>query len=169
MKPSTKSRLTLLTRLFILKLKVSSRITDATICFEPHGISGDSCYSLRDGHVDVDSSGAVTAFIANDVENKLPLKEMKEFKSKHQKNLIVSHYIYNVNSIRNKIYEILPLLHEHLVDIVAIAETKIDDSFPSDQFHMPNYKLYRQDRNCHGAGIMVYINDSIPPSYIKGI
>ena len=92
---------------------------------------------------------------------------MKEFKSKHPKNLIVSHY--NVNSIRNKIYKILPLLHEHLVDIVAIAETKIDDSFPSDQFHMPNYKLYRQDRNCHGGGIMVYINDSIPPSYTKGM
>ena len=143
----------------------SVRITDATICFEPPGISGDLCYSLCDGHADVASSGADTTFIANDVENKLPLKDMKQFKSKHPKNLIVSHY--NVNSIRHKIYEILPLLHEHLVDILAIAETKIDDSFPSDQFHMPNYKLYRQDRNCHGGGIMLYINDSIPHRILK--
>ena len=61
----------------------------------------------------------------------------------------------------------MPLLHEHLVNILAIAETKIDDSFPFDQFHMPNYKLYRQDRNCHGGGIMVYINDSIPHRILK--
>ena len=43
----------------------------------------------------------------------------------------------NINSIRNKIYEIKPLLHEHLVNILAIAETKIHNSFPQDQFHMP--------------------------------
>ena len=217
----------------------SLRFTDATICSEPHEISGDSCYA------DVASSGADTALIANDVENKLSLKYMKQFKSKHPKNLIVSHY--NVNSMRNKIYEILPLLHEHLVDNLATAATKIDDWSPSDQFHIqyiprnmytvfallcfmvvihwlifqypsgllhwhcgnltiapvpakqpwwiwintscefimndcitttkqsttkpcayfvgytvPNYNLYRQDRNCQGGGIMVYIKDSIP-------
>ena len=105
----------------ILRIETENtlRITDTTICFEPHGISGDSSYSLCDGHADVASSGADTTFIANDVENNLPLKDMKQFKSKHPKNLIVSHY--NVNSIRNKIYEILPLLHDHLVDILAIA------------------------------------------------
>ena len=96
---------------FRIETENSLRITDATICFEPPGISGDLCYSLCDGHADVAPSGADTTFIANDVENKLPLKEMKQFKSKHKKNLIVSHYY--VNSIRNKIYEILPLVHEH--------------------------------------------------------
>ena len=34
-------------------------------------------------------------------------------------------------------------------------------------FHMPNYKLYRQDRNCHGGGIMLYINDNIPHRLLK--
>ena len=62
------------------------RITDVTICFEPPGISGDLCYSLCDGHADVASSGADTTFVANDVENKLPLKDMKQFKSKYPKN-----------------------------------------------------------------------------------
>ena len=64
----------------------SLRITDATICFEPHDISGDSCYSLCDGYADVASPGADTAFIANDVENKLPLKDIKQFEAKHPKN-----------------------------------------------------------------------------------
>ena len=84
----------------LIETENAFRITDATICFEPHGISGDSCYSLCDGHADVASSGADAAFIANDVANKLPLNEMKQFKSKHPKTLIVSHY--NVNSVKTK-------------------------------------------------------------------
>ena len=70
---------------FRIETENSLPITDATICFESPGISGDLCYSLCDGHADVPSSGADTTFIANDVENKLPLKDMKQFKSKHPK------------------------------------------------------------------------------------
>ena len=37
------------------------------------------------------------------------------------------------------------------VDTLAIAESKLDDSFPSEQFNACNYKLYRQDRDSHGV------------------
>ena len=57
---------------------------------------------------------------------------VRQFRLKHPKNFIISHY--NVNSIRHKLCELLPLLTECKVDILAIAESKLDDSFPSEQF-----------------------------------
>ena len=132
-----------------------SGIADTIVCSEPYQASCDSCNLRSENYDGYISFSPDEALGDNDVDNKLPLRDIKQLKLRHPKNLIVSHY--NVNSIRNKIYEIMPLLHEHLVDILAIAETKIDHSFPHDQFHMPNYKLYRQDRNCHGGGGSCYI------------
>ena len=94
-----------------------------------------------------------------------PFDIARQFRLKHPKNLIISHY--NVNSIRHKFCELLPLTTECKVDILAIAETKLDDSFHSAQFNMCNYKLYRQDRNSHGGGIMIYVKDCIPHRLIK--
>ena len=58
-------------------------------------------------------------------------------------------------------------MNEIGVDILAIAESKLDDSFPSEQFSIPNYKLHRQDRDSHGGGIMIYVNGCIPHRLIK--
>ena len=74
---------------------------------------------------------------------------------------------YNINSIRNKFVEISPLLADLDIDILGIAETIINQLFPSAQFSVQNYKLYRQDRDDRGGGIMVYINDSIQHRLVK--
>ena len=136
-----------------------SGIADTIVCSEPCQASCDSCILLSENYDSNISLSPDEGLDDNDVDNKLPLRDIKQFKLRHPKKTTVSHY--NINSIRNKICEITPLLHEHLVDILAIAETKIGDSFLHDKFHMPNYKLYRQDRNCHDGGIMLYINDNI--------
>ena len=49
----------------------------------------------------------------------------------------------------------------------GIAETNIDDTFSDGQFQVENCKLYRQDRNDRGGGIMMYINDDTPHSLLK--
>ena len=67
------------------------------------------------------------------------LSAVRDFRLKHSKNLIISHY--NVNSIRHKFCEISPLIAELHIDILAITESKLDDSFPSEQFNICNYKL----------------------------
>ena len=90
---------------------------------------------------------------------------VRQFRLKYSKNLIISHY--NVNSIRHKFCEISPIMNEIGADILAIAESKLDDSFPSEQFSTPNYKLHRQDRDSHGGGIMIYVNGCIPHRLIK--
>ena len=48
------------------------------------------------------------------------------------------------------------------VDIVSIAETKIDASFPSAQFVLDGYHLsYRMDVTEWKGGILVYVESSI--------
>lgn len=49
-----------------------------------------------------------------------------------------------------------------LVDVCGFSETKLDSSFPDTQFQILNYNLYRNDRNCRGGGVMVFIRNDIP-------
>ena len=41
-------------------------------------------------------------------------------------------------------------------------ESKLDHTFPSDQFRINGYKIFRLDRNRFGGGLMLYINENIP-------
>ena len=47
-----------------------------------------------------------------------------------------------------------------------ISETKIDNSFPTMQFHIEGYCIYRLDRNKYGGGILVYVREDIPSKFI---
>ena len=48
------------------------------------------------------------------------------------------------------------------IDISLFSETKLDETFPNQQFKISGYKMFRRDRNKHGGGIMFYINENIP-------
>ena len=68
----------------------------------------------------------------------------------------------NINSIRNKFDDIMAYL-KRSVDIIVIGETKLDSSFPTNQFNTEGYKTpYRLDISQNKGGIMVYINENIP-------
>ena len=54
------------------------------------------------------------------------------------------------------------MLNDNLVQYIAITETKIDNSFPDSQFIIPNYIMYRNDRNQYGGGVCTYIRSDIP-------
>ena len=56
----------------------------------------------------------------------------------------------NINSIRYK-FEALQLLIKGNVDIFDLTERKIDASFPSLQFAMDGYTMFRADRNADGG------------------
>ena len=53
------------------------------------------------------------------------------------------------------------------VDILGIAETKLDDTFPNAQFHIDGYRLFRKDRNQHGGGLLAYVRADIPCRQIR--
>ena len=54
--------------------------------------------------------------------------------------------------LNNKFDNIKDLLTQHTVDLLFIAETKLDKSFLNAQFMVDNYHLWRADRNQKGGG-----------------
>ena len=82
-------------------------------------------------------------------------KELKELRIENPLNLIFSYL--NINSIRNKLSDLQQVICDS-VDILTIAETKIDYSFPTAQFRLANYYTpYRLDISNKSGGILVYI------------
>ena len=67
----------------------------------------------------------------------------------------------NINFVRNK-FELLSSLIGGKIDILLITETKLDATFPTNQFFIQGYStMYRLDRNDKGGGIMLFVKDGI--------
>ena len=68
----------------------------------------------------------------------------------------------NINSVRNKFTNFQEIINAN-VDVISIAETKIDASFLSAQFVFERYQSpYRLDVSNRSGGILVYVKSSIP-------
>ena len=76
----------------------------------------------------------------------------------YAKNTIIGHL--NINSIRNK-FDTLDNIVKAF-DIFLISESKLDNTFPINQFAIGGYKVFRRDRNRFGGGLILYINENIP-------
>ena len=51
--------------------------------------------------------------------------------------------------------------------ILLIWETKSDSSFPTAQFHIDGYTIYRRDRNENSGGLLLYIRDDVLSTLLK--
>ena len=86
------------------------------------------------------------------------LLEIQQQRVDNAKSINVCHL--NINSIRNKF-----ILAENIVkafDLFLISESKLDSTFPMNQFHIFGFKVFRRDRNRFGGGLILYINKNIP-------
>ena len=73
----------------------------------------------------------------------------------------------NINSIRNKFSGFSEMIGEN-IDALAIAETKIDSSFPTSQFSIDGFKIpYRLDVSGNSGGILVYVRDCLLSKYVN--
>ena len=98
-------------------------------------------------------------------DNSNPLRNLRNLALKNLGKIIIGHL--NVNSIRNKI-NVLKAITEDNIDILVISETKLDKSFPVNQFSIDGYNLpYRLDRNQDGGGLLVYFRTGIPSRKLK--
>ena len=76
--------------------------------------------------------------------------------------------ICNSTPIINDI--VAPLMLDALVDIVSgkldiavVTGTKLDETFPKNQFLIEGFTpSFRLDRNGHGGGVMIYVRENIP-------
>ena len=59
----------------------------------------------------------------------------------------------NINSLPKKFDQLKEIIGKNL-DVLTIQETKLDASFPPQQFVLPGYsEPYRLDRNRDGGGV----------------
>ncbi len=64
--------------------------------------------------------------------------------------------------IWHKIDFLRPMVSE-TIDILIIAETKIDNAFPTSQFAIEGFlKPFRYDRNQNGGGLLIYARERAP-------
>ena len=47
-------------------------------------------------------------------------------------------------------------------NIFFISESKLDNTFPINQFSARGCKVFRRDGNCFGGGLILYVNENIP-------
>ena len=101
----------------------------------------------------------------------LNLDEFETLKSKFRNNPIISYL--NINHLRNKIVDLRPIMRDLEPTVLAIAETKLNDSYPSSQFRVDGYYCpseYRKDRDYNGGGgILVYIRQGIPAKRLQSL
>ena len=88
------------------------------------------------------------------------LDGLKSLRIHNHSNITFSYL--NINSIRKK-FDDLKLLINEKVDILCIAKTKIDESFPTAQFHLSGYhKHYRLDISVKRGALLIYIKARLP-------
>ena len=86
----------------------------------------------------------------------------------HNHSNIIFSYL-NINSIRKKFDDLKLIINEY-VDILRIAETKTDESFPTAQFLLPGYhKSYRLDLSDKQGELLIYIKAHLPLDYYQTI
>ena len=90
---------------------------------------------------------------------------LKGIRIQNLKDVIIGHL--NINSLRYKFHALVDLIQGNL-DILVVGETKLDDTFPEQQFKIKGYKKpYRLDRNGNGGGVIIYVRDDIPSQQLK--
>ena len=55
-----------------------------------------------------------------------------------------------------------------VLDVLMITDTKLDDSFPEQQFHIEGFNIpFRLDHNRHGGGLLFYVPNNINAVLLK--
>ena len=127
----------------------------------PDNFSGNlsDTFELSFSHIDPRANTICDASVSSPSETFNASVELKNLRRNNYRKCMVG--FLNINSIRNKFQDLQDLFQENL-DIFGICETKIDGSFPDPQFSMPNYHMFRRDRDSFGGGLLAYIRSDLP-------
>ena len=88
-----------------------------------------------------------------------PFKILRKIRISNINRLIIGHL--NINSIRNKFEALKAMLIDNL-DVLVITESKLDSSFPTNQFCMGGFSPpFRLDRTANGGGVLIYVRNNI--------
>ena len=73
----------------------------------------------------------------------------------------------NINSLPAKFDQVKEVISKH-TDTLVTKETKLDDTFPLDQFYVEGFTIpYRLDMNRNGGGVIIYIREDTPSKILE--
>ena len=89
------------------------------------------------------------------------MKLVLKLKRRSPSNILLSYL--NINSIKYKFTD-LQVLIDQTFDVFTIAESKLDESFPSADFFLPGYHFppFRLDCTSNSGGLLTYVKLDIP-------
>ena len=106
-----------------------------------------------------------TPIESNEIMDKSSHILSQNLRGQKEDNVIIAHL--NINFLQNK-FEPLAKLVQGKINILIISEIKIDESFTSNQFMIDGYPTpFREDRNSHGGGVLIYVREDIPCKRLK--
>ena len=88
--------------------------------------------------------------------------EIQQQRVDNAKSIIEGHL--NINSIKNKFIFAVSIVKAF--DFFFISESKLDSTFPMNQFHIFGFKVFRRVHVRFGGGL-IYINENIPCRYLN--
>ena len=91
--------------------------------------------------------------------NFVPFPSVQAHRYKNPKNVIIGHL--NVNSSRNKFVTVEEFT-TNKIDFCLISETKVDESFPKQQFEINGYKMFPRDRIGLEEGLCFMLMNKFP-------
>ena len=47
------------------------------------------------------------------------------------------------------------------IDVIGLAETRLDQNIPNSIVNINNYKIYRKDRNVVGGVVVIYVSETL--------
>ena len=98
------------------------------------------------------------------IPNIIDIDQLLEIRRNFLNNALIGYL--NINTLKNKIADLRPIVQDLNFTFLAIAETKLNDSIKSAQFRIDVYycpEEFRRDRLYNaGGGILIYIKKGIP-------
>ena len=100
-----------------------------------------------------------------EIKDKSLIVSFHELIEKEEHSITIAHL--NINFLQHKFEPLVNLIQEK-IDILIISETKIDESFSSNQFMIDGYSIpFREDRNSQGGGLLIYVREDIRCKRLK--
>ena len=95
-----------------------------------------------------------------DLDLNIASSALKSLRLKHPNKVIIAHL--NINSISEKCDHLSFIIRGN-IDILVVGETKLDETFPVNRFHIEGYSQPdRKDRNRNGGVVMIFVREDLP-------
>ena len=107
----------------------------------------------------------LTRETSNILNNSEPNNILNKIRTSNVNRLIIGQL--NINSLRNK-FDALRTIISGKIDILVITESKLDETFPTNQFLIDGFSSpFRLDRDSNGGGVIIYVREDIPCRELK--